>query len=259
MKKMKKIGIIALVLLMVVSIAGCGGGSDSGSGDSGSKKYIIATDTTFAPFEFEDESGKRVGIDMDLLDAIAKDQGFEYEMQVLGFDAAVTAVESGQADGVIAGMSITEERKQKFDFSEPYFDSGIGMAVAKDNNDIKSYDDLKDKNVAVKAGTEGATFAESIREKYGFNLTTFPESANMYEDVKAGNAVACFEDYPVLGYAITKGQPLKIVGDLEAGNSYGFAVKKGENAELLKMFNDGLKKLQDNGEYDKILDTYITK
>lgn len=259
MKKMKKVGIVALVLLMVVSIAGCGGGSDSGSGDSGSKKYIIATDTTFAPFEFEDESGKRVGIDMDLLDAIAKDQGFEYEMQVLGFDAAVTAVESGQADGVIAGMSITEERKEKFDFSDPYFDSGIGMAVGKDNNDIKSYADLKDKNVAVKAGTEGATFAESIREKYGFNLTTFPESANMYEDVKAGNSVACFEDYPVLGYAITKGQPLKIVGDLEAGNSYGFAVKKGENAELLKMFNDGLKKLQDNGEYDKILDTYITK
>ena len=90
-------------------------------------------------------------------------------------------------------------------------------------------------------------------------LTTFEDSANMYEDVKSGNAVACFEDYPVLGYAITQGQPLKMVGEMEAGNSYGFAVSKGKNAELIEKFNKGLKNLKDNGEYQKILDTYISK
>lgn len=79
----------------------------------------------------------------------------------------------------------------------------------------------------------------------------------MYEDVKSGNSVACFEDYPVLGYAIAKGQPLKLVGDLQAGNSYGFAVQKGKNAELLEMFNTGLKNMKDNGKYQEILDTYI--
>lgn len=81
----------------------------------------------------------------------------------------------------------------------------------------------------------------------------------MYEDVKSGNSVACFDDYPVLGYAITKGQPLKMVGDLQKGSSYGFAVSKGKNAELLKMFNAGLKNLKSNGKYDQIINTYISK
>ncbi|KAF6600979.1 transporter substrate-binding domain-containing protein, partial [Paenibacillus sp. EKM208P] len=76
-------------------------------------KYDIGTDTTFAPFEFEDVDGKFVGIDMDLLAAIAKDQNFEYTIKPLGFNAAVQALETNQVDGVIAGMSITDERKRK--------------------------------------------------------------------------------------------------------------------------------------------------
>ena len=76
-------------------------------------------------------------------------------------------------------------------------------------------------------------------------------------DVKVGNSVACFEDYPVLGYGITQGNGLKMVTDKEQGSSYGFAVGKGENAELLKMFNTGLANLKENGKYQEILDTYI--
>ena len=257
MKKVSKI-IVALLLAAVLCVGFAACGSKKEESKDGKKVYKIATDTTFAPFEFQD-GDKMIGIDMDLLAAIAKNQGFEYEIDVVGFNAAVQSLEAKQCDGVIAGMSITEERQKKFDFSEPYFDSGVGMAVKSDNNDIKSYDDLKGKKVAVKTGTEGATFANSIKDQYGFEITTFEDSANMYEDVKAGNTVACFEDYPVLGYAITKGQPLKMIGEKEKGSSYGFAVAKGENAELLKMFNDGLKALKDNGEYQKILDTYISK
>jgi len=255
MKKIKILGIGVLAAAMLFTFSACGSTTDSASSD----KYVIATDTTFAPFEFQNDDGDYVGIDMDLLKAIAEDQGFDYELQSLGFNAAVQALESGQADGVIAGMSITDERKAKFDFSDPYFDSGVGMAVSTDNTDISSYADLAGKKVAVKTGTEGYTFADSIKDQYGFTLATFEDSANMYEDVKSGNSVACFEDYPVLGYAITKGQPLKLVGDLEAGNSYGFAVQKGENSELLQMFNDGLADLKANGKYQEIIDTYITK
>ncbi len=91
------------------------------------RTYIIGTDTTYAPFEFADESGRLVGIDMDLLEAIAKDQGFEYEVRTLGFNAAVQALESNQVDGVIAGMSITEERQESFDFSDPYYASGLNL------------------------------------------------------------------------------------------------------------------------------------
>lgn len=221
------------------------------------KKYIIGTDVTFAPFEFQDKKGDFVGIDMDLLKAIGKDQGFEVEIKPLGFNAAVQALETDQVDGVIAGMSITDERKQKFDFSDPYFESGVVMAVADTNDTIKGYDDLKGKTVAVKTGTQGAEFAQSIKDKYGFKVTTFDDSSNMYEDVKAGNSDAAFEDYPVMAYAITQNVPLKLVTDKEKGGQYGFAVNKSKNQELLKMFNDGLTNLKNNGEYKKIQNRYL--
>jgi polar amino acid transport system substrate-binding protein len=223
------------------------------------KTYVIATDTTFAPFEFQDAQGQYIGIDMDLLAAVAKDQGFEYEVQPLGFDAALQALTSGQADGVIAGMSITTEREQIFDFSAPYFDSGVVMGVAASDDSITTYADLNGKTVAVKNGTEGATFAEGIAEANGFTLTYFKDSAMMYEDVKAGNSAACFEDYPVLGYAISQDVGLKIVTEMERGSSYGFAVKKGDNAELLALWDAGYANIKANGTYQSILDKYIKK
>ena len=255
MKLSKKLTAMAMVAVMALGVTACGGSEPAA--DDAAKTYIIATDTTFAPFEFQNGAGEFVGIDLDLLAAIAEDQGFEYELQALGFNAAVQALEAGQADGVIAGMSITDERKEKFDFSEAYFDSGVVMGIAADNEEVKSYADLAGKTVAVKIGTEGQTFAESIKDQYGFETVVFDTSDAMYLDVKGGNSVACFEDYPVMGYGITQGNGLKMVTDKEQGSSYGFAVGKGLNAELLEMFNTGLANLKENGKYQEILDTYI--
>ena len=218
--------------------------------------YIIATDTVFAPFEFTDADNNFVGIDVDLLAAIAEDQGFEYELQSLGFDAALLAVESGQADGVIAGMSITEARKEKFDFSDSYYDAGVTMAVAKGSS-VASFDDLKDQKVAVKTGTNGAEFAKSIAEQYGFEVVEFSDSPTMYQDVITGNTVACFEDYPVMAYNIQQGAGMEMPGDMnESTTPYGFAVKKGQNAELLSMFQAGLANIKKNGKYDEIVAKY---
>jgi polar amino acid transport system substrate-binding protein len=257
MKTFKKIPAIAMVAVLAVlavgMLTGCAKTAEKG------KKYLIATDTTFAPFEFQNAEGKFVGIDMEILAEIAKDQKFEYELQVVGFNAAVQSLEAKQSDGVIAGMSITDARKEKFDFSEPYFDSGVVMGIAAGNDAVKSYADLKGKKVAVKTGTEGATFAESIKDQYGFELAYFEDSANMYEDVKTGNSVACFEDYPVLGYGISQNVGLKIVTEKEKGSSYGFAVNKGVNTELLSKFNAGLANIKANGTYQAILDKYIKK
>lgn len=189
---------------------------------------------------------------------IATDQGFSYELQIVGFNAAVTALESGQADAVIAGMSITDARKEKYNFSNSYYESGVGMAVLKDS-DIASYEDLNGKSVAAKLGTEGCSFAESIAEQYGFTVVQFEDSSTMYQDVLSGNSAACFEDYPVMGYEISRGMKLKLPLDMEKGNSYGFAVLKGSNQELLDMFNAGLKNLIENGKYDEIIDTYIKR
>ncbi|GLB66187.1 amino acid ABC transporter substrate-binding protein/permease [Arthrobacter mangrovi] len=220
------------------------------------KTYVIGTDTTFAPFEFR-QGGELVGIDMDLLRAIAEKQGFKVEIQSLGFDAALQALQSDQVDGVIAGMSITDERRQVFDFSEPYFDSGVQMAVAETNTDISSYEDLKGKTVAVKRGSEGEAFAKSIAGKYGFTVKPLDQSATMYDDVKAGNSVAVFDDYPVLAYGIAQNNGLKAVTEKERGSSYGFAVNKGNNPELVQAFNTGLAELKASGEYQQILDKYL--
>lgn len=255
---MKKVLSLVLVLLLSISVlAGCGGSTKKAEQPK-ETVYKIATDTTFAPFEFQDKSGNYVGIDIEILKAIAEDQGFKYKLDPLGFNAAVAALESNQADGVIAGMSITKERQQKYDFSAPYYDSGVVMAVSASNDTIKSYKDLAGKKVAVKTGTEGATFAESIKAANGFELVYFDESPLMYEDVKTGNSVACFEDYPVMGYGISQGNGLKMVTDMEKGSSYGFAVMKGKNAELLKMFDAGFKHIKENGKYQEIIDKYIS-
>lgn len=222
------------------------------------QNYSIATDTTFAPFEFQDESGNLVGIDMDLLAAIAVDQNFEYTVEQVGFDTALQGVTSGQFNGMIAGMSITDARKATFDFSDPYFDSGVQMAILESNNEIEGYEDLRGKSVAVKNGTEGATFAASIADQYGFTIRSFDDSATMFEEVKTGNSAAAFEDYPVLAYGIKQGNGFKTVTDKESGASYGFAVAKGTNAQLLDQFNTGLANLRASGQYDEILDTYLS-
>ncbi|WP_085999785.1 amino acid ABC transporter substrate-binding protein/permease [Rhodococcus ruber] len=221
------------------------------------RTYVIATDVTFAPFEFQNEQGDFVGIDMDLIREIAEDQGFTVEVRPLGFDAALQAVQADQADGVIAGMSITEERKQVFDFSDPYFESGVQMAVLAGNDEVASYADLAGKRVAVKNGTEGAAFAESIKGEYGFTTVYFADSASMYDEVRTGNSVAVFDDYPVLAYGIAQGNGLKTVTEKESGANYGFAVNKGRNPELLTAFNAGLQNLRDNGRYDEIVESYL--
>ncbi|MDR0480091.1 MAG: transporter substrate-binding domain-containing protein [Burkholderiaceae bacterium] len=255
MLSLRKPLVLAFGLAVVMSLlAGC-------SSDKADKKYAIATDTTFAPFEYTDSKGAFVGADLDILAAIAKDQNFQYDLRPLGFDAAVAALESNQADGVIAGMSITDKRKEKYNFSDPYYNSHIVVAVAAGNDAIKSYADLGNKTVAAKTGTEGAKYAESLAPKYHFKIHYFTDSPTMYEDVKTGNSVACFEDSPVMAYGISQNNGLKIVNDSNEkspGSSYGFAVMKNNeaNQKLLAMFQAGLANIKKNGQLKAIMDKY---
>ena len=223
------------------------------------KTWVIATDTVFKPFEYTDESGNFVGIDVDIVAAIAEDQGFKYELKSLGWDAAVAACQAGQADGMIAGASITDERKESgWMFSDGYYTATQCMAVA-ENSDIKGFEDLKDKQVAVKTGTQGASYAESLKDEYGFTLNYFEDSPTMYQAVAGGQAVACFEDTPIMAASIKDGGlGLKIVeGTENEGADYGFAVFNSDEQELLDMFNAGLANIKANGKYDEIIAKYL--
>lgn len=223
------------------------------------KEWIIAMDTVFRPFEFTDENGNFVGIDVDVLDAVAKDQGFNYAIESLGWDAAVAAVQAGQADGLIAGASITDERKASgWIFSEGYYNATQTFVVPADS-DIASYEDLSGKNVAVKNGTAGADFANSLKDEYGFTVTVFEDSPTMYQDVILGNSAACVEDTPIMADSIKVGNlALKIPEGMESdGAPYGFAIMNEANQELLDMFNAGLANIRENGTYDEIIAKYL--
>jgi polar amino acid transport system substrate-binding protein len=243
---------LALATGMVVGLAACSDG-----GGAADKTYVIASDNAFAPFEYLDTATSAyVGVDMDLLAAIAEDQGFAYEVRNVGFDAAMGEVQSGQADAMIAGMTITDTRKETFDFSDGYFDDGQILAVPADS-DVASLEDLAGLSVAVKTSTQGAEYAQSISDQYGFTLQFYEDSPTMYTAVVNGANGACFEDRSVVGWAIkSEGIALKTVGDVINPGQYGFAVKKGSNPELIEMFNQGLAEIKSNGTYDDILAKY---
>ena len=192
---------------------------------------------------------------MDLLAAIAEDQGFDYTMENVGFDAALANVLSGQADAFIAGATITEKRKETYDFSEGYFEDGQILVVAA-NSDIAKLEDLSGKIVATKTGTMGREFAEANKDQYGYTTIAFESSTEMYTAVIQGQAVACFEDRSVAADAVNKGLELKLVGDVINPSFYGVGVLKGANAELIAMVNAGLANLKANGKYAEILAKY---
>ena len=219
-------------------------------------KYVIASDSSFAPFVFQNSSNQYIGIDMDLIKAIAEDQGFEIEITNPGFDAAINAVQSGQADGMIAGMSVTDARKETFDFSDSYYTANTILGV-KESSTISSYEDLKGKTVGVKNGTASQTFLTENQSKYGYKIKTFADGSSMYDSLNTGSIDAVMDDEPVLKYSISQGQKLKTPIEGTPIGETAFAVKKGSNPELIEMFNNGLANLKASGEFQKILDKYL--
>ena len=260
MKKIAKISALFLAVAMTATcFASCGKSEDKkDDGKAEGKTWVIATDTVFKPFEYTDASGNFVGIDVDIVAAIAEDQGFEYKLNSLGWDASIAACQAGQADAMIAGASITEKRKSTgWIFSDGYYTATQCMAVVPDST-IASFENLRGKTVAVKNGTEGKTYAESLKDQYGFEITILEDSPTMYQAVVGGQAAACFEDTPIMKASIKDGVDLKIVdGSENEGSPYGLAVFSSDKQEILDMFNAGLKNIKANGKYDEIISKYL--
>ena len=272
---MKKLLVLALAASMTLGLAACGSsssdkaadtapaetteGTDAAESTGSDKTWVIAMDTVFRPFEYTDENGEFVGIDVDIIKAVAANQGFNIEIQSLGWDAAVTAVQAGQADALLAGASITKERKDSgWIFSDSYYDS-YQVFAAKADSGIESLDDLKGKTIAVKNATAGANYAEELKDKYGFKIDIYEDSPTMYQAVVLGQADACVEDKPIMADNIkTGGLDLTIVESTASKVApYGFAIMNKDNQELLDMFNKGLQEIKDNGTYDEILNKYL--
>lgn len=244
----KRIIAMIAVLVFALALAGCGGSQQS---QQAKKVLKMGAETTFPPFEFQDEKTKEyTGFDVDLMKAIGKQMGYDVQVASMGFDGLIPALESGQIDVIVSAMSITEERTKKINFSKPYYKSGLSIVVKNDNNTIKGIKDLEGKRIAVQIGTTGAEEAKKIK---GATVREFNSPSEAYMELKAGGADAVLNDLPVNEYYLAKGgsKDAKQVGEVLNSENYGIAVAK-KNTELVEKINKALGELKANGEYEKI-------
>lgn len=223
------------------------------------KVYNVGTEPTFPPFEMLDsDTGEITGFDIELLKAIAEDQGFDIKVHSLGFDGLIPAVLTGKIDLSASGFTITEKRAKVINFSDPYIDAGIGIIKRTDDDSVKSVDDLKDKTVAVQIGTSGQKVAEELKDQGKIaNVTVMDNSALAVTDLLKGRVDAVINDIPVnTAYVKQSKGDLEMLPDPLNTEQYGFVLDKNDT-ELLKQINQGLKNLRANGTYDKIYDKYF--
>ena len=229
------------------------------SSDNGLKdEYTVVSDNSFVPFEFV-EDGELTGFDIELIKAIADEAGFEIangEIETTNFDGIIPGLQTGQFDIAIAGISITEERKQVIDYSDPYYESGIQIGVPIDNEDIQSIEDLEGKTIATRLGSTSSAYIKENIE--GATPNEYEQLDQAYLAVENGSADAILYDAPNVNYyiATTGAGKLKVVGDLYQAEDYGIAITKG-NEELVEAINEALATLRENGTYDEIYEKWF--
>ncbi len=250
---MKKFLVLLCSLAMMLALVGCGGGEKKAETPKtdAPKVLRVGTEPTFAPFEFQKEgSSEFTGFDMDLIRAIGQQLNMKVEIQNLGFDGLIPAVNAGNIDLAISAMTITPDRQKVVEFSEPYYTSGLIIVVNKTDDSIKSIADLENKRIAVQIGTTGAAKAETVK---GAKVTNFNTGSELFMELKNKGADAVIVDSPVAGYYLAQGgsETAKTVGDVMEAESYGMITKKG-NTQLMDQVNKALNDLKKNGVYDKI-------
>lgn len=256
MKRWIKALVAGMVLIgLFVTAIGCGGQSGQSNDDSNKKeKLVVGTEATFPPFEMV-KDGEYTGFDMEIIRAIAENQGYEVEIKNLGFDALIPAVQSGNIDCAIAAMTIDPDRSKVIDFSKPYFDAGLIIAVKKETTGINGSKDLQGKRIAAQVGTTGADACQKIKDADpATQVKIFESVGEAFMELQKGGVDAVVNDHPVTAdYIKTSGKDnVVMVGEVfSADSQYGIAVKKG-NSKLLNDINKGLEELKANGEYDNI-------
>ncbi|MFA6814816.1 MAG: basic amino acid ABC transporter substrate-binding protein [Lentisphaeria bacterium] len=239
---------IALTLTLFV-FAGCSKKADN------LKVLKIGTEATFAPFEFE-ENGEYVGYDMDLIRAIAKQMGVKIDITNMGFDGLIPALNAGNIDVAIAGMTITEDRKKHVTFSLPYYQSGLKVTVRKDETQIKGIEDLVGKNIGVQIGTTGAIMAGKVKDA---KVKNFNANTDAVLELKNGGIDAIIQDLPVMSYFLKSGGGdayAKLVGKTLSAEEYGIVTKK-DNTKLAKEISAALTALKANGKYKEIYEKWF--
>jgi polar amino acid transport system substrate-binding protein len=236
---------ISLVAMLVLGMFG----AMSLSGCKKSTKYIVATDATWAPFEYRDDNNNIVGFDIDLMNAIADKAGIQIEFQDVGFDALLAGMAQGTYDAAISSITITEDRAKSMLFSDPYFVAGQNIVVQKSNTKITDEESLTGMKIGAQLGTTGESLAKAVD---GADVKSYNQIGLAIQDLLNGQIDAVICDTPIAkGYVNKNAATLKMIGEALTTENYGIAVAKGKT-ELLNKINQGLAAIKADGTVDKI-------
>ncbi|HLU75132.1 MAG TPA: transporter substrate-binding domain-containing protein [Nonomuraea sp.] len=273
--KRRGVAASALALTAALTLAACGsdsGGSGttsataSAADDSGAKlvkpgKLTTCTNVPYEPFQFNDDSGKVVGFDVDIVDLVAEKLGVEQE--IVDIDFAViksgAAMATNKCDLAAAGMTITEERQKNITFSDPYFDATQAL-LAKKGTGAKSLDDVK--SMGLKLGAQASTTGLDYVKSQGFDPTEYADSPKELLALQAGQADVIVQDLPVVLTWLKKpeiAEKFEMIASLDTGEQYGLGMKKDADPVLVKTVNEVLAAAKEDGRYEEIFMKWFGK
>ena len=272
MRRSRTLALIALAVTMLMTLAACGGGGEnngegggeentSGGGSttggaSGGETITVASDIAYRPFEFS-ENGEAKGFDIDLMNEIGERAGFGVKYQNVAFDGIIGGLGSNLYDASISSMTITPEREEQIDFSDPYFNADQSLLVTADS-DIQAVEDIGDATVGVQIGTTGEIKANEFADAGDItgDVRTFDTIEDAFAALENQQVDAIINDLPVSQDKANKSDGnLEIVQTIPTGEQYGIAFPT--DSELVGPVNDALAEVKDDGTYAKIYEKWI--
>ncbi|MGF9700460.1 transporter substrate-binding domain-containing protein [Paenibacillus sp. MABNR03] len=266
-KKMRKSWMLTAILLMtVLVVSACGSkttdtDSTNGAQASNELEQIKSAGTikvgmmgTYRPYNFLNENKEMDGFDADIAREVAKRLGVEVEFVSQEFSGLTPSLQSKKIDAVISQMTITDERKQALDFSDPYITNQVKIIVKTDNNDITKLEDFKGKTIGVGLGTNDETYLRNeVLPKVGdFTIKTYDDVITSLKDLDAGRIDATINNlYALKPIVDSNGFKIKAVGEPIKSDQAGIAVRK-NNPELVAALNEALQGMKDDGTYNTI-------
>lgn len=256
---MKKIISLVLAFAMTISLSACS--SSENSGDTQTKKLTLATSADFPPYEYVADDGSYAGIDVEIAGKIAEKMGMELEVVNMNFNSIVASVSTGKYDMGMAGLTVTEDRLQSVDFSDPYA-NGVQAIIVKEGSEIESVDDLYAEGASYKVGAQISTtgaiyFATDIED--GLTTCTLQEfntGADAILALSSGKIDCVIIDNEPAKSFVAANEGLKILDTEYTNEDYAICVAKG-NTELLDKINAALQELIDDGTVQSIIDKHI--
>lgn len=216
-----------------------------------------ATDATWPPMEMVDKGKNIVGFDIDFMNAVAREAGFEVVFKNTAWDGIFGGLDAGKYDAIISSVTITEERKKGYDFSEPYITIGQVLVVPRTAGNVKTLSDMRGRKVGAQIGTTGAF---EVRKAGGLELKSYDEIGLAFEDMAAGRVQGVVCDEPTAAsYALQRQEyreKFQIVGEPFTKESYGIVVKKGNRA-LLDLLNRGIRGVKSKGIEEQLKKKWV--